>query len=61
MTGAAAQWPEPNTVVLTTEQLMVMTFDELKVMANQVGVGYTGLNEAELRHRLVLEGVPLVD
>jgi len=45
--------------VLTTKALMALNFDELKDTANQVGIGYSGLNEAELRHRLVLEGVPL--
>ena len=36
-----------------------MDLEQLQDIADQVGVGYTGLDEAELRQKIKMEGTPL--
>jgi hypothetical protein len=36
-----------------------MSLADLQALADQVGVGYTGLDEEALRAKLVLEGEPV--
>ena len=43
-------------IVLSDTDLRHLEFNQLKELADQVGVGYVGLDETDLRNRLRFEG-----
>ena len=47
-------------IEVTSADLAAMEFDELRFLADQVGVGYAGIEHKELLERLLVEGQPVL-
>lgn len=46
-------------IIIPAQYLAEMDMGRLQSIADQVGVGYAGLDEDELRGKLVSEGIPV--
>jgi len=49
----------PNDIIVSSADLREADLEGLQEFASQVGVGYEGLGEDQLRNKLILEGEPV--